>query len=291
MTSIKNILAVAFCLSIAASPAAAQGRSDSAPGHNKAPASKGSAAAQSGIPAASSASAPSSTPSSAVSTVIYYGSWLDDASIVPAGGAWIGLSTGYWRADSLRQFDAPVISGVVGLNRRLQVGGSLPIYHFYDDTGVSESGIGNIAIYGKALIIDAAENPRGIGIAVAPLVEISSNAQQRIGWALPLNVEVRRDRLRIYGSGGYFSRGSVFGSVAAEVPAGKRLAITGTFGQSYASAGSHQTSIGVSGGLSVSATASLYAGFGQTFQPAAIGPGGASFAAGASFLLPAPRKP
>jgi hypothetical protein len=126
---------------------------------------------------------------------------------------------------------------------------------------------------------------------VAPLVEISSSSPDRIGWALPLNVEVRRERVRMYGSGGYFSRGSVFGSFAAEVPAGELVSITGTFGQSFANAGSHQTSIGASLGLSVSSSSSFYVGLGKSFQPAAAGPGGTSLAGGASFLLASKRKP
>jgi hypothetical protein len=285
MTTVNHFVAAAFCVLVATSPVAAQGKS--APGQVK----KSSAAAKSKIPASSSASSSTNTPSSSASTVIYYGSWLDDASIVPPGGAWIGLSTGYWKAEALRQIDAPVMSAVVGLNRRLQIGGSVPIYHFRDGTGLSESGIGNIAIYGKALIIDPATQANGMGVAVAPLVEISSSSPDRIGWALPLNVEVRRERVRMYGSGGYFSRGSVFGSFAAEVPAGERVSITGTFGQSFANAGSHQTSLGVSLGLSVSSSSSFYVGLGKSFQPAAAGPGGTSLAGGASFLLPSKRKP
>ena len=287
MTTVNHIFAVAFCVMVATSSAAAQGKNGEAPGQAK----KASAAADSKIPASSTASSATNTPSSSASTVIYYGSWLDDASVVPTGGAWIGLSTGYWKAEGLRQIDAPVISAVVGLNHRVQVGGSLPIYHFRDATGLSESGLGNIAFYGKALIIDPATQSSGIGLAVAPLVEISSSSPERIGFALPLNVEIRRERLRMYGSGGYFSRGSVFGSFALEVPAGDRISITGTFGQSFANAGSHQTSIGVSAGLSVSSTASFYIGLGKSFQPAVAGPGGTSLAGGASFLLPSKRKP
>jgi hypothetical protein len=285
MTAVNHFLAAAFCVCVATTPVVAQSKS-SAPGQIKK-----SAAANSKIPASSSASSSTNTPSSSASTVIYYGSWLDDASIVPPGGAWIGLSTGYWKAEALRQIDAPVMSAVVGLNRRLQIGGSVPIYHFRDGTGLSESGIGNIAIYGKALLIDPATQANGIGVAVAPLVEISSSSPDRIGWALPLNVEVRRERVRMYGSGGYFSRGSVFGSFAAEVPAGERVSITGTLGQSFANAGSHQTSLGVSLGLSVSSSSSFYVGLGKSFQPAAAGPGGTSLAGGASFLLPSKRKP
>jgi hypothetical protein len=95
----------------------------------------------------------------------------------------------------------------------------------------------------------------------------------------------------MYGSGGYFSRGSVFGSFATEAPIGERLSVTGTFGQSFANAGSHQTSIGVSAALSVSSTASFYIGLGRSFQPALAGPGGTSLGGGASFLLPSRREP
>ncbi len=287
MTTVNRILAAAFGVLVATSVASAQGNSSQAPGKLK----KTTAAADSKIPASSTASSATNTPSSSASTVIYYGSWLDDASVVPTGGAWVGLSTGYWKAEALRQIDAPVISAVVGLNRRVQIGGSVPIYHFRDATGLSESGLGNIAIYGKALIIDPSTQSSGIGLAVAPLVEISSSSSERVGFALPLNMEIRRERLRMYGSGGYFSRGSVFGSFATEVPVGERVSITGTFGQSFANAGSHQTSIGVSAGLSVSSTASVYVGLGKSFQPSVAGPGGTSLAGGASFLLPAKRKP
>ncbi len=282
MSVAKRLIGFPLCVLIATTPAMAQGRSTSAPGKTKA---KDSPAAQSGIAAPSTTSAATSTPASSASSAIYYGSWLDDASIVPSGGAWLGLSTGYWKADAMSQIDAPVMSAVVGLNRRMQIGGSVPIYHFRDGSGVSESGIGNMAIYGKAMIVDAAKNSHGVGLAVAPLLEISTSATDRFGWALPLNIEVRRDRVRLYGSGGYFSRGAVFASVAAEVPLGNRTSVTGNFGQSYAVAGSHQTSIGASGSLTVTPTASLYVGLGRTFQPASVGVGGTSMAGGVSFLL------
>jgi hypothetical protein len=288
MMSIKEVFTTALCALLASGLVAAQGRSGDAPGKLKG--SKGSAAS-SGIPASSSASAAANAPSTSASTVIYYGSWLDDASIVPSGGAWVGLSTGYWRAEALRQFDAPVVSAVVGLNSRLQIGGSVPVYHFHDGAGTSESGIGNIAVYGKALLVDPAAHRNGVGLAVAPLMEISSSSTDRIGWALPLNVELRRERVRMYGSTGYFSRGSVFASFAAEVPAGDRLTMTGTVGQSFARAGSHQTSVGASVSLSVSPTTSFYAGLGRSFQPVIAGPSGTSIAGGASFLLPSPKKP
>ncbi len=281
----RSAAALAALMLVAAGPAFAQGRGN---GQNKA-AKSSAAAAQSGIPASSSAVTAANAPSTSASSVIYYGSWLDDASIVPAGGGWISLSTGYWKAEALRQVDAPVVSAIAGLHRRVQVGASVPIYHFSDNTGISETGVGNAAIYGKAQLIDPGANVSGFGLAIAPLMEISSGAQERFGWALPLNVELRREGVRLYGSGGYFSRGSVFGSAAAELMAGSRASITGSFGQSYARAGTHQSSIGISLAVFASPTTSVFVGLGRTFQPVEVGPGGSSIAGGASFMLFPPK--
>ena len=287
----RRVWPLALCLALATSPVAAQGRSDSAPGHTKDTSQskdKASAASQSSIPSPSTAT---SSPASSASKVLYYGSWLDDASIVPPGGAWIGLSTGYWKAGTSRQIDAPVVSAVVGLHRRAQVGGSLPIYHFHDDSGLSENGLGNIAFYGKLRLIDPEANSSRVGMAIAPLLEVVTSGTDSLGWALPLNVEIRRSNLRMYGSGGYFSRGSVFATVAIEVPAGSRASITGNFGQSYARAGSHQTSLGVSAFVSTGATSGFFVGLGRTLSPLEAAPGGISLGGGVSFLLPSPQRP
>lgn len=280
----KVVLALVFCLMTVTGPAAGQGRSGSAPGQNK-------QKKQSTIASPVTSTTATSAPATSANAVIYYGSWLDDASVVEPGDVWIGLSTGYWKADALRQIDAPVISAAVGLSRRMQVGGSLPFYHFQDGAGLSETGFGNMSLYGKLVLVDAAATESGVGLAVAPLVEIAPGGTGRLGWALPVNVEVRTATSRIYGSAGYFSRGSVFGTIAAQIPLGDRVSISGNFGQSYASAGSHQTALGVGAAFMVTPTSGLFVGLGQTFQPIELGPGGVSFAGGVSFLLPQPQKP
>lgn len=58
-------------------------------------------------------------------------------------------------------------------------------------------------------------------------------ADRRAHWALPLSVEVRRGAARVYGSGGYFSRGALFTAGALEwtTPAGS--VVTGALTQSY----------------------------------------------------------
>jgi len=53
-----------------------------------------------------------------------------------------------------------------------------------------------------------------------------------VHWALPVSFERRFQRFRAYGAAGYFSRGAVFGSAAAEVPASAKVTLTGAL--SYA---------------------------------------------------------
>jgi hypothetical protein len=69
------------------------------------------------------------------------------------------------------------------------------------------------------------------------------------------------------------------------------MSVTGNFGQSYASAGTHQTALGVGAFFTMSPTSGVFAGVGKTLQPVALGPGGVSLGGGVSFLLPTLEKP
>jgi hypothetical protein len=302
--AVRIVLSLALGVLLAAGPAFAQGpstslragRSDSAPGKNKDKAPKtpnpsASRASQSGLSSPVTATTSTSAPAASANAVAYYGSWLDDASIVAPGDVWVGLATGYWRGDSNRQIDAPVASAAVGISPRVQAGGSASFYHFRDADGISENGFGSFSLYGKFLIADPTRAPNAIGIAVTPLLELSPGSASPVGWALPVNLETQRGDARIYGSAGYFSRGSVFGTVGADLPLTSRIVLSGTFGQSYARAGTHQTSIGVGASLGLTPTSGLFIGVGQTFMPPEVGPGGASIAGGLSFLLSQPKKP
>jgi hypothetical protein len=273
-------------MSLAGGPATAQGRSGEAPGKNR-PATN--LVPESEISSPVTATSDASAPASAANAVIYYGSWLDDASIVAPGDVWVAMSTGYWKADASRQIDAPVISAAIGLNNRMHIGGSVPYYHFQDGAGFSDAGLGNMALYGKFVVIDAAKEK--VGVAVTPLLEISPSGEDQIGWALPVNLETRRGSSRFYGSLGYFSRGSVFATIAGQAPVGDRVSLWANFGQSYARAGTHQTSLGVGAFLMLNHRSGIFGGVGRTFQPAELGPGGVSWSGGVSFLLPQPVKP
>ena len=140
----------------------AQGRSDSAPGKTKDKTRRSqrrarlssSRASQSGLASPVTATSSTSAPAASANAVAYYGSWLDDASIVAPSDVWVGLATGYWRGDSNRQIDAPVMSAAVGITPRMQAGGSASFYHFRDAAGISENGFGSFSLYGKFLIAD-----------------------------------------------------------------------------------------------------------------------------------------
>ena len=173
----------------------------------------------------------------------------------------------------------------------MQAGGSFSFYHFRDAEGLSEAGPGSMSMYGKFVILDPATSSRSVGLAITPLVEFSPGSSDQMGWALPINVETRRGNTRIYGSAGYFSRGSTFATAGVDVPVTSRASLFASFGQSYASAGTHQTSFGFGGFLTVTATSGIFVGLGQTLVPAEIGPGGLSLGGGVSFLLPQPRTP
>jgi hypothetical protein len=290
-----KFLPLVFCLTVAAAPVLAQGRSDAAPGRNKEKPANGAGsnaktrAAASGLASPATSASSTSAPAATANATVYYGSWLDDATIVEPGDVWIGLATGYWTGDRNRQIDAPVASAAVGLTRRVQAGGSVSFYHFRDADGLGENGFGNVSLYGKLQLLDPYRAPDAIGVAVTPLVEIAPGSEQPMGWALPINIEAHRGAVRLYGSGGYFSRGSLFATVAADVPIASRVSVTGNFGQSYAREGARQTSLGVGASIAVSATSGAYVGVGRTFMPSGTGPGGVSLAGGMSFLLPDPR--
>jgi len=299
VTAAKVLFAFALSTLVVSGPAIAQGRSDSAPGQTKDKPAKGSTSAsttssrasQSGLASPITATASTSAPAASANTVAYYGSWLDDASMVAPREVWIGLATGYWRGDSNRQIDAPVVSAAVGIAPRVQAGGSASFYHFRDAEGISENGFGSFSLYGKFLIADPLRAPNAIGVAITPLLEFSPGSESPAGWAVPVNLETRRGAARFYGSAGYFSRGSVFATAGVDVPVSSNLFLNATFGQSYARAGTHQTSFGFGASLGLTATSGVFVGLGQTLMPAELGPGGVSLAGGMSFLLPQPQKP
>jgi hypothetical protein len=202
---------------------------------------------------------------------------------------WVSLATGYWRGAGNRQIDAPVASFVAGINSRMHAGGSLSFYHFRDADGLSENGFGSTSLYAKFLLLDPSRTT--IGVAVTPLIEVFPTGGEQIGWALPMSVESRLNNLRLYGSVGYFSRGSIFGTMGTDVPIISRVSLTGSLGQSYGREGTRQTAVGVGTFVTITSTTGVFIGVGHTGMPSETGLGGLSFAGGLSFFVSDPKTP
>jgi hypothetical protein len=291
MLSRKHILILCLLLdAAAAAPAAGQGHRGSPPGRGggSGPPEKKPGVSSQPTTSNSSPSAPSEIVQGPSSTGTgYFGSWLDDASVMAPGTAWFGLSMGYWRAAVDHQLDAPVMSAAAGLGPRVQMGLTVPVYHFSDQWGASANGVGTVHLYGKIGLWDPNVPGHPFGLAVTPLIEITTGSRtDRTGWALPVSAEVRRGGYRFYGSSGYFSRGAFFMGGAAEAPVGQRASITGTFTRSYSTRSDaasdvqgHLTDIGAGGYLTLTPSTGIFGTIGHSFATDA---GGTWFGAGVS---------
>ena len=98
----------------------------------------------------------------------------------------------------------------------------------------------------------------------------------RLIFALPVNVELRRQPFRMYGSAGYFTRGSVFAGGALEWT-GTRMIVTGSLTQSYSikedlmldATGVGRQNVNVSGAVAMPVTDRMaaFVNVGRTLTP------------------------
>jgi hypothetical protein len=161
-----------------------------------------------------------------------FGSWLDTAGVSAPGEAWISISSAYWRSPSLREIDAPAMGVTAGVARRMQIGVSLPYYHVTDRSGFTSRGFGASYVTTK---FGLSENPR-IGVSTSPTMEVlswSSPEIGRINFVLPISLQTSVGGTQIYGSTGYFTRGSVFGSGAIEWSLTSKVTVAATMAHSY----------------------------------------------------------
>lgn len=258
--------------------ASAQGKSGNPPGGGK---GKGHQPGGGSGPPAPTATTPSPATAS-------FNSWIDDATVPAPGTAWFALSVGEWNSDAGRDIEAPVPAVVAGLAPHLSVGANLPIDTFQASTGTT-SGVGDVSLFAKLGLVDPASHP--VGAAVIPVIQVSPSATgsgRDVSWALPVSLEVRRAHGRIYGTGGYFSSGSIFASGAAELRVARRVALTGILGHTYAVDAStvpvgqsrHRTDISGSLALIASPRAIVFAAIGHAYSGNATADGGPWIAAG-----------
>jgi hypothetical protein len=222
-----------LCVLALAAPVYAQGRGN-AFGHNKGGRNSGPSAA--GAPELQDGAVDGDGAVMLPGTgVRNFGSWLDDASMIAPGQGFGTMSFGYWRTPTYREIDVPVVDGGIGVHRRVQFAMSVPWYHAQQPGGPVARGMGDMYLSAKVQLRDP--DTRRAGFAVIPTVEVLSTApsesESRVGWALPVSMEVRGNGWRTFATTGYFSRGSLFASGAVEASLSDRVWVTGTISQSH----------------------------------------------------------
>ena len=268
-------LFVAFGLLI---PGAAFAQGNGRPKGPKAPSSPTTTTPSSSTTASTSTSA--LTPdvvAAPVSSFRQFGSWLDDASTSYRGESYASVGIGYWRLADSSQVNAPMLGMGWGVSDRMQVSASVPFYHT-SYGGVTASGLDDVYLGAKYTIIDPTLTLSEFGLAVNPVVEVLSNSNPdgRVHFALPVNVELRRQPFRVYGSAGYFTRGSVFGGGALEWTSA-RMILTGSLTQSYSinsdatldGMGLGRQNVNVSGAVALPVTSRMaaFVNVGRTLTP------------------------
>ncbi|HEX5017606.1 MAG TPA: hypothetical protein VFX15_08475 [Actinomycetes bacterium] len=212
-----------------------------------------------------------------VSSYRQFGSWLDDASSSYRGESYASLGVGYWRLADSSQINAPMLGMGWGVTDRMQFSASVPFYHT-SYAGTTASGLDDVYFGAKYTLIDPTLTLSEFGLAVNPVVEVLSTdpGDGRVHFALPVNVELRRQPYRIYGSAGYFTRGSVFAGGALEWT-GSRMIVTGSLTQSYSikqdlvldGMGIGRQNVNVSGAVAVPVTDRMaaFVNVGRTLTP------------------------
>ncbi len=290
----RSRLAFLLAAAVLALPAFAAAQGNSAFGHSHngsrvtAPSSTTSSAPS------SSASVTSEGPSYGVD-VRNFGTWLDDASVMGLGSGFVTLGFAYWRGPEFREFDFPMIDSGVAIHQRVQVGISFPYYYAGPPGGAVASGIGNVYMTTKVQLRDPSSQP--VGFAVTPMLEVLDAAPltggSRVNWALPANVEVRRNGWRAFGSGGYFSRGALFASGAVEAALSDRVSLTASLSQMYSTKADELTAAlglprgqtDITGGVTLALNPKLavFGTIGHTISNREINAGTLNLASGVSF--------
>src|SRR5207248_996818 len=158
-----------------------------------------------------------------------------DATVQEPGGGYVSLGFGFYRTAVYREVDVPSIDSGFGVSRRLQVGMTVP-YSYGGAPGDRVSrGFGDVYLSAKYQL--RPPSAHRAGFAVIPMVEVVSVAPpsggSRVQWALPASVERPFTHGRAMASGGYFSRGVLFGAGAIEIELSKRVWATASMSHCY----------------------------------------------------------
>jgi len=287
----RHVVFAACFLAAASPPASAQGN-----GHGNAFGHYKSTVAASSHDAAPAAATQSGT------GVRNFGSWLDDATVQDRGDGFVSLGFGVYKTPVYREIDFPSIDAGFGVSRRLQLGMSVPYYSVtVPGDPVASRGFGDVYLTAKYQLREPTSKKTGVAIVpMAEVLSVTPVAGSRVQWALPVSFERQFTNWRAMGSGGWFSRGSVFGAGAVEAEASRTTWITGGLSWSYSThqdalsdaLGFHRGRVDLTGGVThaLRSDMSVYANVGRTISARDDNSASLVFSAGVSFGLKHPLQ-
>ena len=272
-------------------PAAAQGKSGSAPGKNK--------DKESTPPSSSSLPAVAVTPGASSASPL---SWIDDASLLPPGSVALTVSVARWSGSDLSEVNAPVVDAAFGLTKRFQLSATIPhVVGGADDTG-PVGGWGTSYFSGKVALLDDSDGS-GVKLAVSPLFEVLGDGavqslpegESRYQVGLPVSIEVTRGTVRMFGAAGLFSRGAWFAGGGVGFPLTSRMGTSMSFTRSWAQTdveGVHRNRSEISGGVYYFVTPQIaaYGSLGHTIATSDENGAGLSLGTGVTVLLTTPQR-
>ena len=134
----------------------------------------------------------------------------------------------------MSQVNMPMLGAGIGVTDRMQLSATVPFYNVRYEGG-SARGLDDIYLGAKYTLLDPTLTISEFGLAVSPVMEVLSPGAPggRVHFAIPVSMELRRAPYRVYGSAGYFTRGSVFTGGALEWTSPSGMVFTGVLTQSY----------------------------------------------------------
>lgn len=221
--------------------------------------------------------------------------WIDDASVLAPGTMSVSMFALRWQGADLSEVSVPIVDIVAGLAPRVQLGASIPrVGGAADPAGAS--GVGTSYFSVKIAVPTGAAS--GVKLAVAPTLEVlGDGARQsltqgggRTQLGLPVMAEIERGASRLFGSAGYFSRGSWFAGGGVGTQASPRVAVSAAFSRAWttdAAAAVVRDRKEISGGAALSLTprCSVFGSLGRTVATADSDGAGTTVAAGVSLLI------
>jgi hypothetical protein len=285
------VLASALVALAVSSPCFAQGKSQ----QHKKPAP----------PSRSDLTAPASA---SIATTVVAGptpfAWVDDASLLEAGAVSVAMSVARWQGSGISEVDFPVIDAAIGLSPRVHLTASVPRVVGSDDPFGPVGGVGTSYFSAKIAAIN--DPKRSLKLSVAPTLEVlgrgvlqsMTEGERRAHFGLPISAEIDRGRARLYGGGGYFTRGVWFtgGGVGARV--NDKVFVSGGFSRSWRRSDAadvplsdrDRKEVTGSGSYALTPQISVYGAIARTIATLEENGAGTSLVGGVSFFVAPPRK-